>query len=71
VSTYPDKIDIITEWPTPTSAKELRSFLGLAGYYRTFVKNFGVIGKPLTELLKKHTMFVWQLEHDMVFQSLK
>lgn len=66
-----DKISEITTWPTPVNAKELRSFLGLAGYYRKFVSNFGLISKPLTDLLKKHTTFQWTPLHEASFQLLK
>jgi hypothetical protein len=59
------------DWPVPSNARELISFLGLVGYYRKFVKNFGIINKPLTELLKKHTIFVWTSDHDKSFYSLK
>jgi hypothetical protein len=53
VSIDPKKIVAIQSWPTPENLTHLRSFLGLVGYYKKFVKNFGVICKPLTELLKK------------------
>ena len=53
------------------NTKELRSFLGLAGYYRKFVKHFGIISKPLTNLLKKNITFCWTQEHDTTFQCLK
>ncbi|CAN6322178.1 unnamed protein product [Urochloa humidicola] len=67
----PEKIAAISTWPTPTTAKELRSFLGLAGYYRKFIRHFGIISKPLTDLLKKYTLFVWTVDHEKSFQALK
>jgi hypothetical protein len=71
VSTCPGKINAVLEWPIPANVKELRHFLGLAGYYRKFVKNFGVIAKPLTELLRKNTLFIWTRDHEVAFQTLK
>ncbi|WVZ95213.1 hypothetical protein U9M48_041007, partial [Paspalum notatum var. saurae] len=71
VSTDPAKIEAIISWPSPSSVKELRSFLGLAGYYRRFVRHFGVFSRPLTALLKKHALFIWTTEHDASFAALK
>jgi hypothetical protein len=71
VATNPDKVSAIVQWPTPSCTKELRSFLGLAGYYRKFVKGFGMINKPLTELLKKNIVFVWTPVHELSFSALK
>lgn len=54
VSTEPSKIEAMANWPTPKSIKDRRGFLGLTGYYRRFVKSYGVISKPLANLLKKN-----------------
>lgn len=71
VSTEPKKIQDVLTWPTPISVKKLRGFLGLAGYYRKFVKNFGIISKPLTQLLRKGVSFRWGSEAEAAFQQLK
>jgi hypothetical protein len=66
VATDPAKVSVVAAWPVPHNVKELRSFLGLAGYYRKFVKHFGIISKPLTNLLRKNTIFVWTSEHGLL-----
>jgi hypothetical protein len=71
VSTCPNKVKAVQNWPTPSSVMELRSFLGLVGYYRKFVRHFRVIARPLKDLLKKHSLFVWSSDHDSAFQALK
>ncbi|XP_040379158.1 uncharacterized protein LOC121054199 [Oryza brachyantha] len=71
VSTDPEKVKAVVEWPVPKNIKQLRGFLGLAGYYRKFVKNFGVISKPLTNLLRKGESFDWNKAVDHAFSTLK
>ena len=53
------KVKAVTEWPKPTIVYEIRSFLGLAGYYRRFVEGFSKISSPLTRLLQKRVPFEW------------
>jgi hypothetical protein len=71
VATDQDKISAISARPTPCNMKELISFLGLAGYYRKFVKYFGVISQPLTKLMKKGVLFMWTQDHQLAFEALK
>jgi hypothetical protein len=58
-STDPKKIEAMANWPPPTDVKQLRGFLGLPGYYRKFIKNYGLLSQPLSDLLKKDTLFHW------------
>ena len=67
----PKKIDAILSWKPPTSVHEVRSFLGLAGYYRRFVQNFSIIDSPLTKLLRKNIKFVLNEECQDSFDELK
>ncbi|XP_073361732.1 uncharacterized protein [Aegilops tauschii subsp. strangulata] len=71
VAVDPSKVAAVTEWETPTAVGEIRSFLGLAGYYRRFIENFSKIAEPMTELLKKEKKFVWTDECEASFQELK
>jgi len=70
VSTDPKKIVAVKEWPKPKNVKELRGFLGLAGYYRRFIKHYGIISKPLTDLLKKDG-FQWSEMATQAMEELK
>lgn len=71
VKTDSEKITTVLQWPTPSNVRELRGFLGLAGFYRKFVKHFTIIAKPLINLLKKNSLFIWTSEHQQAFQTLK
>ena len=67
ISVDPGKIQDILNWKAPTSIPEIRSFLGLAGYYRRFVPDFSKIARPMTELLKKGVKFVWDDKCEQAF----
>jgi hypothetical protein len=70
VSVDPTKIQAVIEWPPPTTAKGVRGFLGLAGYYRKFIRHFGCIAAPLHRLLSKDG-FQWNDAAEKAFQQLK
>ncbi|GJZ59479.1 putative reverse transcriptase domain-containing protein [Tanacetum coccineum] len=67
----PSKIESVKNWKTLESPTEIRSFLGLAGYYRRFIENFSKIAKPLTLLTQKNKTYVWGNEQDEAFRILK
>ncbi|GJS45191.1 putative reverse transcriptase domain-containing protein [Tanacetum coccineum] len=67
----PSKVESVKNWKTPESSTEIRSFLGLAGYYQRFIENFSKIAKPLTLLTQKNNTYVWGNEQDKAFRILK
>jgi hypothetical protein len=66
-----EKVKAIKEWPTPKSITEVRSFHGLASFYRRFVKDFSTLAAPLTEIVKKSVGFKWGSEQDRAFIEIK
>ena len=71
VSVDPQKVEAILNWKPPTSVTEIRSFLGLAGYYRKFVEGFLKIATPLTRLTRKEEPFLWSEACQQSFDELK
>ena len=71
ISMEEDKVEAIKKWPVPSNVKGVRAFLGLAGYYRRFVKNFSKISLPLTNLLRTDIKFQWTDQQQESFDQLK
>lgn len=71
VKPEPKKVECVTRFPTPNCPKDIKSFLGLVGYYRRFIPNFFHLSKPLTSLLKKDTKFHWGKSQQEAFETLK
>jgi hypothetical protein len=67
----PVKVEAIMEWSVPMNFIEVRSFMGLVGYYRWFVEGFSKIANPITELQKKSKKFVWTEKCVEAFRKLK
>ncbi len=65
------KVSAIKDFPVPNTRRQLRRFLGMAGYYRSFCKNFSSVAKPLTDLLSPSRQFVWSVESQSAFEAIK
>jgi hypothetical protein len=71
ISVDPSKVKDVLSWNTPQNVSDIRSFLGLAGYYRRFIEGFSKTSKPMTELLVKGYTFEWTPRRETSFQDLK
>jgi hypothetical protein len=71
ISVDPSKVQEVMDWKPPTSVPQIRSFLGLAGYYRRFIPDFSRIAKPMSELLKKGVKFSWNQKCEDAFHTLR
>jgi hypothetical protein len=69
ISVDPSKVQEVMDWKPPKSVHQIRSFLGLAGYYRRFIPDFSRIAKPMTELLKEGVKFVWSEACEKAFHT--
>ncbi|XP_006590145.1 uncharacterized mitochondrial protein AtMg00860-like [Glycine max] len=70
VEPIPTKVEVVHQWPTPKSARALRGFLGLSGFYRRFIKGYATMVAPLTTLFTKDP-FIWTPTADKAFTDLK
>jgi hypothetical protein len=65
------KVEVVQNWTRPKNVSEVRSFLGLAGYYRRFIMNFSQIALPFTRIIRKDMAFEWNEEYEKSFRTLK
>jgi hypothetical protein len=70
IAVNPSKVQSVFDWQAPTNVKDIRGFLGMAGYYRRFIKGFSKIAGPMTKLLRKNTPFEWTEKCEESFQEL-
>jgi hypothetical protein len=71
IAVDPSKVQEVPDWKSPRLVTQIRSFLGLAGYYRQFIPNFSKIAKPMTQLLEKEVKFKWSPQCEEAFLTLK
>ncbi len=67
----PNKVKGLSDWPTPTTVKEMHSFLGFGNFYKDFINNYSKIACPLHELTRKNQQWIWKDPQEDVFQMLK
>ncbi|WVZ62796.1 hypothetical protein U9M48_012498 [Paspalum notatum var. saurae] len=67
----PSKVSSVMDWKVPENVKEVRGFLGLAGYYRRFIEGFFIVAKPMTSLLEKNAEYIWNKDRQGSFDELK
>jgi len=71
ISIDPSKVEVVLQWERPKTVTEIRSFVGLAGYYRRFIEGFSKIVAPLTQLTRKDRPFAWTEQCERSFKELK
>ena len=71
ISVDPSKVEVVLQWERPKTVTEIRSFVGLAGYYRRFIEGFSKIVAPLTQLTRKDHPFAWTGQCERSFEELK
>jgi hypothetical protein len=71
IAVHPSKVQQVLDWKSSRSLMQIRSFLGLAGYYHRFIPNFSKIAKPMTKLLEKEAKFKWSPQWEEAFLTLK
>jgi hypothetical protein len=71
ITVDPEKVEAIREWSVPRNVAEVRSFMGLAGYYRRFIAEFSKIAHPITSLQRKEKKFQWTKECEKQFPAIE